>query len=199
MKLSKKVKIEKGDFGYIRSQKKKRILITCCLFAITLLIYFTGLIQTKTRLNMFTFVAIMGCLPAGKSAVGMIMILMQKPISEEVYEKASKAAKSGTMFYELCFTTYEKIIPVDCLYISGSHVVGYASSEKADAPFLEKHLKEILKKNSRSREVKIFKDLKPFLDRVQSLEVHRDPKDPKFQTLEERNHDVKLTLLNVAL
>ena len=76
MKLSKKVKIEKGDFGYIRSQKKKRILITCCLFAITLLIYFTGLIQTKTRLNMFTFVAIMGCLPAGKSAVGMIMILM---------------------------------------------------------------------------------------------------------------------------
>ena len=146
MKLSKKVKIEKGDFGYIRSQKKKRILITCCLFAITLLIYFTGLIQTKTRLNMFTFVAIMGCLPAGKSAVGMIMILMQKPISEEVYEKASKAAKSGTMFYELCFTTYEKVIPVDCLYISGSHVVGYASSEKADAPFLEKHLKEILKK-----------------------------------------------------
>ena len=48
---------------------------------------------------MFTFVAIMGCLPAGKSAVGMIMILMQKPISEEVYEKANKAAKSGTTFY----------------------------------------------------------------------------------------------------
>ena len=140
MKLSKKVKIEKGDFGYIRSQKKKRILITCCLFAITLLIYFTGLIQTKTRLNMFTFVAIMGCLPAGKSAVGMIMILMQKPISEEVYEKASKAAKSGTMFYELCFTTYEKVIPVDCLYISGSHVVGYASSEKADAPSVIREL-----------------------------------------------------------
>lgn len=58
------MKAQKGEFGYIRAQKKKRTLITALLFLIPLVIFFTGLQQTGTRLNMFTFVAIMGCLPA---------------------------------------------------------------------------------------------------------------------------------------
>ncbi|MCI5994851.1 MAG: hypothetical protein MRZ45_02695 [Blautia sp.] len=57
------MKAEKGDFGYIKAQKKKRTLITLGLFAIPLVIFLTGLHETGTRLNMFTFVAIMGCLP----------------------------------------------------------------------------------------------------------------------------------------
>lgn len=66
------MKIQKGDFGYINAQKKKRTLITAVLFLIPLVIFFTGLHETGTRLNLFTFVAIMGCLPASRSAVGMI-------------------------------------------------------------------------------------------------------------------------------
>ena len=57
-------KIEKGTFGYIRSQKIRRSLFTAVLFAVPLIIYFVGLITQKTRLTMFTFVAILLCLPA---------------------------------------------------------------------------------------------------------------------------------------
>ena len=32
----------KGDFGYLSSEKKKRILITSILFAVPLLIFFTA-------------------------------------------------------------------------------------------------------------------------------------------------------------
>ena len=55
------MKRDKGEFGYIKSQKIKRGLITLVMFAIPIIIFLTGLFITKTRLNMFTFVAIMGC------------------------------------------------------------------------------------------------------------------------------------------
>ena len=60
-------KVKKGNYGYIRYQRKKRLLVTLVMFAIPLVIYVTGYIQTKTRLNLFTFVAILGCLPASRS------------------------------------------------------------------------------------------------------------------------------------
>ena len=52
------MKRDKGEFGYIKSQKIKRGLITLVMFAIPIIIFLTGLFITKTRLNMFTFVAI---------------------------------------------------------------------------------------------------------------------------------------------
>ena len=51
------MKRDKGEFGYIKSQKIKRGLITLVMFAIPIIIFLTGLFITKTRLNMFTFVA----------------------------------------------------------------------------------------------------------------------------------------------
>ena len=69
-------KAEKGSCGYIQYQKKKRLVVTFILFLIPLAIYATGYIQTKTRLNLFTVVAILGCLPACKSLVGLIMIFI---------------------------------------------------------------------------------------------------------------------------
>ena len=53
-------KVKKGNYGYIRYERKKRLLVTLVMFAIPLVIYVTGYIQTKTRLNLFTFVAILG-------------------------------------------------------------------------------------------------------------------------------------------
>ena len=48
------MKRDKGEFGYIKSQKIKRGLITLVMFAIPIIIFLTGLFITKTRLNMFT-------------------------------------------------------------------------------------------------------------------------------------------------
>ena len=62
-------KVKKGNYGYIRYERKKRLLVTLVMFAIPLVIYVTGYIQTKTRLNLFTFVAILGCLPASRSSM----------------------------------------------------------------------------------------------------------------------------------
>ena len=71
------MKRDKGEFGYIKSQKIKRGLITLVMFAIPIIIFLTGLFITKTRLNMFIFVAWMGCIQAARASTGVIMMLMQ--------------------------------------------------------------------------------------------------------------------------
>lgn len=164
-----KKKISKGSYGYINSQKKRRGLITFILFFIPVVIFVTGLIQTKTRLNLFTFVAIMGCLPASRCAVGFFMMLMQKPMKESEYLEIKEHARDLTCAFEMTVTAYEKQTPLDSIVVCGTQVIGYTRSPKADCPFTEKHIREILKGNGYKSTVKIFTDLKHYLGRIDSF------------------------------
>lgn len=200
------MKINKGDFGYIPSQKKKRTILTTILFAIPLVIFFTGLCITKTRLNLFTFVAIMGCLPASKCAVDMIMMLLRKPMEESVYKQIEKHKGDLVMAYELTITAYEKNTQIDSIAVCGNQVAGYTSSKDADLPFVEKHIKEILKGNGYRVNVKIFKDLKPYLERLNSLNQNREQleADIPFTPAENypdltRSELIKHTILAISL
>ena len=163
-------KVKKGSYGYIRYAKLRTTLITFVLFAIPLVIFVTGYVQTKTRLNLFTFVAILGCLPACKSLVGMIMIWMQRSMAKEKYQEASAAAGTLVAGYELVFTAYEHTTPVNALVICGDQLVCYTSDEKADVGYVEKHLERILTLNGfASVQPKVMKDFRKYLQRVNEL------------------------------
>lgn len=166
-------KTEKGCYGYIRYERKKRILITLAAFAIPVIIFLTGYLQTGTRSNLFTFVAIMGCLPASKCAVGMIMICLQKPLDQERYQIVSEHVRDMTVIYEATVSSYEKNIPLPCIVISGLHVVCLSLDPKVDAPFVQKHIQKILQGNGYRSDVKVFTDQKLFLRRVDELYAHR--------------------------
>ena len=94
-------KVKKGNAGYVSYEKKKRTAVTAVMFAIPLVIFFTGLIQTGTRLNLFTLVAVLGMLPAARSAVGWIMILLQKPADPEAVSQTEKRGPDLVRGYEL--------------------------------------------------------------------------------------------------
>lgn len=172
MKTAKR--IEKGDYGYIRSQQKKRILLTIGLFAIPAVIFLTGYLQTGTRKNLFTFVAIMGCLPASKCAVSMIMICLQKPLAKSLYEQFAAHVKDMTVLYETTVSSYEKNIPLPCIVVSGLNVACCSFDQKLDTAFVEKHIKKILQGNGYRANVKVFTDTKLFLRRVDELYANRE-------------------------
>ena len=130
-------KIQKGDFGYINSQKKKRVAITILMFAIPVIIFLTGLHITHTRKNMFTLVAILGCLPASKFAVNMIMIWLQKPITQAQHDEIAAHVRDMTVIYETTVSAYEKNTPFVCMVVSGLNVIGFTQSPKADPAFAE--------------------------------------------------------------
>lgn len=168
-------KVKKGNFGYISYERKKRFLVTFVMFLIPLVIYVTGYIQTKTRLNLFTFVAILGCLPACKSMIGLIMVIVNKPVKPEIYEAARKASGSLVAGYDLVFTAYEHSTPVNALVVCGDQVVCYTPDEKTDIAYLEKHISRILTGNGfPSVQVKVMKDFSKYLQRVGQIDKRQD-------------------------
>lgn len=164
----------KGTYGYIKYEKKKRILLTIVMFAIPILLYVTGYVQTGTRKNLFTFVAIMGCLPASKCAVSMIMICIQKPMKAELYELFCEHVRDLTAVYETTVSSEKKNYPLPCIVICGQNVVCYSEDPKVDKEYVQQHIKKILQGNGYRSNVKIFTEQKPFLRRVDELYANRD-------------------------
>lgn len=171
--MSKK-KGAKGNYGYVKAERKKRLLITLLLFAIPLLIFFSGLIYNGTRNNILTVVAILGCLPACKSTVGAIMIWLVKPMKESDYRAISAQAGNLTMAYELLFTTYEKNTFVDALAICGNQLVGYSSRLEKGSQDIEKHLTNMMRNDGFALQVKIIPKLEVYLERLAFLEKNQE-------------------------
>ena len=136
MKNTKK-KIEKGEFGYIKNQQKRRVIYTVLAFIPPLLIFLAGLAIYGKRENVFTAFAAVACLPACKFAVGMIMMFMQKPMKEEDYQEIEKHRHGLVCGYEFVVSAYEKQSFLDSVAICGNTVVGYTSREKTDTGYFK--------------------------------------------------------------
>ena len=196
----------KGEYGYLAAEKKRRILITAILFSVPLLIFFSAILYFHTRLTVWTVVAVVGCLPACKSLVSLIMIFRAKPVSADVYHKIHDHAGELTMSYEMYMTFYEKSANIDAFAICGNTVAGYSSDPRIDASFMEKECQKILRGNGFKATVKIFTRLDPFLERLDSMNAHKESleegikfrPDEKYPELS-RNELIKHTILAICL
>lgn len=173
MKNNKK-KVRKGDYGYIRAEKKKRFVTTLILFAIPLAAYVAAYLITGTNQNIITVVAMVGCLPACKSVVGLIMMLRVKPMEASHYAQIEEHAGDLVMSYEMYLTTYEKNTFVESFAVCGNKVVGYSSKIDGSAQFVENHVRKILKQNGYKTEVKVLTEMKPYLERLDYLNQHQE-------------------------
>lgn len=142
------------------------------MFVMPLLILIAGLIICKgDKNNIFTVIAVVGCLPGCKSMVGLIMMMMQKPASRETVEEISSHAGKLTMMYEMYFTKETDSLMVDAVAVCGYEVVGYTSQAKNRKQIeeCEKHIGKLLRANGYKTHVKIFDQMKPYLERLDSL------------------------------
>ena len=201
-----KKKIKKGDYGYIHSEKIRRLLITAGLFLIPICAYIGGIIVTDTKKNIITVIAMVGFLPACKSMVGLIMMMMQKSMKEEDYRKVKQHAGNLVAAYELYLTSYEKSEFVDCFVVCGNKVVGYSSRLKGSPQFVEQHVRKILKQNGYKTEVKVMTDLNHYLERLDYLNGHQQElrRDIVFEPDERypdlsREELIKHVILAIAL
>ena len=119
-------RVSKGNFGYFRSEKRRRLIITAILFAVPLFIFFTSWFYFKTRMTIWTVVTVVGCLPACKSMVNLIMILKCRPMDAGLYQKIHEHQGSLDMAYELYMTFYEKSAYIDAAAVCGNTVVAYS-------------------------------------------------------------------------
>jgi len=194
-------RVAKGKFGYTLSHRKWQILKMSLYIALALAVFLLGYIVTKTTKNVLSIVAIVGALPISKEMVGVIMSYKRKPMEKMVYEQISAKAGNLEQAYELLFTTQEKSYGVEAAIVEGKDVICYTVDPKCEITVLQKHLVKMLDANGYKQNVKVYTDLKKFLDRVADLERREKVEIPYKQnpTYPDLNRDQLIKHLLLAL
>jgi len=194
-------RVAKGKFGYTLSHRKWQIVKMSLYIALALAVFLLGYIVTKTTKNVLSIVAIVGALPISKEMVGVIMSYKRKPMEKMVYEQISAKAGNLEQAYELLFTTQEKSYGVEAAIVEGKDVICYTVDPKCEITVLQKHLVKMLDANGYKQNVKVYTDLKKFLDRVADLERREKVEIPYKQnpTYPDLNRDQLIKHLLLAL
>lgn len=162
-------KISKGSYGYTKNHKLHQTIRTLIFFALPLSLVAIGLLSTNEKLNLLTVIGMCGSIPACKELVNLIIFLPRKSMNEELYQTIQPHVEPLVHLYELVLTTYEKNYQVDSLIVCDSYVVGYTTKTDLDTKAAENHIRKVLKDNGLRQNVKIFTDLKHYLERVDKL------------------------------
>ena len=182
----------KGTRNYVNTQKRYEVLRTVLYFAISLSLFFAGWITTKSKMNLLTIVAVLGCLPASKSAVDAIMFLRFHSCSKVAADALDAHVGTLTAGYDFIFTSYEKNYPVAHLAIKGNTICGYTEDAKFEENAFYKHIDRVLKTDRFTEtNVKIFTDLKKYTARLDQLQA--------LDTDEANTQGILATLKSVSL
>lgn len=171
---SKRKSKNKGEYGYLRQKSILVAFWTVLLFGVALSLYAAGIITTGSNRNLLTIVAILGCLPACKSTVNLIMYLRATGCSESVSAKIESQNIKLPQLYDLYFTSYQKNYPVSHLAVAGKLIVGYTELTSMNTAECEKHLETTLKQGGLKQiHIKIYQDLEQYCDGIKKLSNER--------------------------
>ena len=188
--MKKKKNQNKGQKGYLAWNKKMSICKTLALFAISFAVYAMGI---------WTTVAVLGCLPACRSAANLIALLRCHEISESDYRKISAKIRTAESLTDLEFTSYERTYQVQHMALSGVELIGYMADPFADIKGCEKHLEGMFMRNQLSEvHIRIFKELPKYLNRLDELEKASAAGDNTEEETE-RTARIKALLFAISL
>lgn len=182
---------KKGRCGYYRHLKKVTTIKTIVFFAVSFLLFIAGYVQTGTRNNVLTVVAILGCLPASKSAVNMIMALRAKGCSEEDAALFQPYENDIFLLYDLYITSETKSYDVSCMAVTENFIYAYVQDKRADTKAAEAHVQSILSLNQKPAvPVRFLTDRDTFLQRLADIRQAEKAKT-KEQPAKHAAQDIK--------
>jgi hypothetical protein len=186
----------KGKRDYINTQKPYEISRTLIYFAMSATLFLLGYFTTDTKVNLLTIVAVLGCLPACKSAVEMIMYMRYKSCGKknaDIISSVTDSLNSSMLcLYDMIFTSYEKNYSVAHIAVKGNTICGFTEDNNFDEQAFYTHISAILKKdNFCDTSVKIFKDINKYRERLIQMD--------KMDTDETNTQGIIDTLKSVAL
>lgn len=162
--------MNKGDIGFFQKAKRKEQIKCIAQFLAVIAFLVVGFLATETKLNYFTLVAVLSCLPASKTLVGVIVKWPVKGLTVEQTEEIEMHSDKLTVIYDAVISSKERIMPLDCLVISGNKIFGYVSSEKVNLEETTSYMKNFLgQEKLKNMNVKLFHEFSPFISRVEGL------------------------------
>ena len=160
----------KGAYGYLSNRKVFTAFRTALFFLLSISLYIAGIKTTGSNRNLLTVVAVLGCLPACKSAVNFILFLRTKGCSEKLYQTLLPYGEGLETFYDLYFTSYQKNYPISHMALKGSMLCGITENPACGCQEAEKHLEQMLvQEGIKGVTVNIFSQVDKYIDRLSRL------------------------------
>lgn len=182
----------KGTPHYLKEQRIYEVIRTILYFTLSLGLFFMGYITTKTKTNLLTIVAVLGCLPACKSLISAIMFCRFKGLPETETEEFMKAGDTMTQLFDMVFTSYDKTFVLEHLILKGDTVIGYSTCKDFPEKAFVSHISNLLKADGITNVVfKIFTDKNAYFRRAEEL--------MKLDTNEKATLAIEQTLKSVSL
>jgi len=182
----------KGTPNYLKEQRIYEIIRTILYFAISISLFIAGYMATKTKTNLLTIVAVLGCLPACKSLVSVIMFCRFRGLPSEEIPAFQKASDTLVQLYDMVFTGYDKTYVVSHLVIKGDTVAGYTNQKDFDEKGFQGHIGNLLKADGLTNvTMKIFTDQNSYFRRIGEMK--------ELNTEEKRTSSIVQTLKSVSL
>lgn len=180
--------LPKGSYGYIANHRIVSAIRTVLFFGVSIGLYVMGYVTTGSNKNLLTIVAVLGCLPACKSLVNLIVFLRASGCSETLRERVSVYDRELTAFYDMYFTSYQKNFAISHMALKGSVLCGVTENARCDCNKAEKHLEQMLSQEGiKNITVKIYSNADKYIDRLGQI--------VSLDTDEHRNRDQIINLL----
>ncbi|MCR4617102.1 MAG: hypothetical protein K5669_02815 [Lachnospiraceae bacterium] len=160
----------KGEKNYINNQRTYEILRTILLFALSAAVYLIGYLTTHSNKNLLTIVAVLGCLPAAKSAVNMIMFLRFKSCNKVVADEIETNISGLVNAFDRVFTSYEKNYPIAHCAVKSGSIICFTEKDGFPEEDFYKHLNTYLKaENHKDLTIKVFTDKQKYIERLNAM------------------------------
>ncbi len=169
----------KGTRDYLKTQSRYELARTIIYFAISAGLFIAGIVTTGDRMNLLTVVAVLGCLPACKSAIDAFMFMRYKGCTAENADVIDAHMEGLVGVYDRIFTSYNINFQVAHMTIKGNTLCGFTQDDKFDENAFNQHITGLLQKDGfKDVSVKIFKDIQKYTTRLEQLkELDADEKN----------------------
>lgn len=168
----------KGKAYYLNTQRNYETIKTITYFAISFLIFLLGLLSTKSRANLLTVVAVLGCLPACKSLVETIMYYRFNSLKKEYTEQLLKSAIPFPNAFDMVFTSYNESFQVGHLFVLDNQIIGFSEKKDFKETEFHSHIKKICSAEGyKDLSIKVFTDFKKYVDRMEELNAKHQEND----------------------
>lgn len=166
------MKVQRGEFGYIKSRKTRALLGTFLMVILGLAVFITGLLLNKmSNRNIFTVIAVLFVLPGAKFLVAYIVTFPYRSVEREQYDKVERVLSEGMKLYtDLVITSSEKVMHLDFIAIGNGKVIGLLGQGKQELSYVRKYLTEGVHNWGSGYKVKIVDSEKTFMGEVSKVE-----------------------------
>ena len=154
--------MRKGEYGYIKRGRRRALLISALFLAAVFLLYGIPRAVLGTNRNVFSILAALLCLPAGRWIVKTVLFMKASGCSEDAHQRILKDDPDG--IYDLYLTSYNKNFDIAHLTAGAGRIAALTEDPGLDEEAAAAHLNAMLGSGGFSRmKITFFSDPEKYL------------------------------------